>query len=99
RTVSVLEVGSVQIRLAIANTDPTRSDAERVVLRDNVPSGLTFERGSASVDGALRTCWERIPCRWISARCPIMKHGWLYTHLKCRPRLHEVAEEVQQSTA
>jgi hypothetical protein len=86
RTVSVLEEGSVQVRLAIANTDPTRWDADRVVLRENVPSGFTLLRGSASVDGAPANLLGTNPLQLDLGALPYYQTRVVVYILKPQPR-------------
>ena len=51
RTVLPLDDGTVQIRVLVVNTDPTRALAGRVVFQDTIPTGKIYVSGSGTVNG------------------------------------------------
>jgi hypothetical protein len=55
RTVSVQDEQSMEVRVSIANMDPTRAAAVRVILQDEIPTGKSYVAGSATVSGTPAT--------------------------------------------
>jgi hypothetical protein len=51
RSVTPLQDGSLQIKLVISNLDPTAWDADRVIAREEIPSGKAYVTDSAIVNG------------------------------------------------
>jgi hypothetical protein len=51
RSVTPEEDGSLQISIIVSNADPTAWDADRVILREEIPAGKAYCRGSAMVNG------------------------------------------------
>jgi hypothetical protein len=52
RTVTLLEDGSLQVRLVVTNLDPAAWDADQVIVREAIPAGKLYVRDSATVNGA-----------------------------------------------
>ena len=52
RSVVPLEDGSLQIALVVSNLDPAVWDADRVIVREEIPSGKIYVRDSATMNGA-----------------------------------------------
>jgi hypothetical protein len=51
RSVTPGEDGSLQISIIVSNVDPTAWDADRVILREEIPTGKVYRRASAMVNG------------------------------------------------
>jgi hypothetical protein len=52
RNLHQLDTQQMEVKIVVANTDPTRAPAARVGLRDEIPAGKEYVWGSATVDGA-----------------------------------------------
>jgi uncharacterized repeat protein (TIGR01451 family) len=52
RTVRLVDDQTMEVRVNIANMDPTRDAALNVILQDEIPTGKTYVAGSAKVNGA-----------------------------------------------
>jgi hypothetical protein len=51
RSVDLQDTGIVQITLIVSNSDPSASNAERVIVREVIPTGKTYVKDSARLDG------------------------------------------------
>ena len=51
RSVDLQDTGIVQITLIVSNGDPSASNAERVIVREVIPTGKTYVKDSARLDG------------------------------------------------
>jgi hypothetical protein len=51
RSVNLQENGIVQITLVVSNSDLSASDAKHVIVREEMPTGKTYLKGSAHLDG------------------------------------------------
>jgi uncharacterized repeat protein (TIGR01451 family) len=63
RTVRLVDDQSMEVRISIANLDPARDTAERVVVQDEIPTGKTYVAGSAKVNGAPATLLGSSPLK------------------------------------
>lgn len=63
RSVRLMNDQSVQIKIVVANADPTKAPAKRVVLEDAVPAGKAYIRGSGIVNGARATLLSLNPIK------------------------------------
>jgi hypothetical protein len=82
RTVSVLQDGTIQIKIAVANTDPLRYEATRVELRDQIPADKRYVPGSATVNGAAAVLLDANPLRIDLGQLPYYETRTVVYRLK-----------------
>jgi hypothetical protein len=70
RSVTVLNDGSIQITLVVSNHTATALAADRVIVREEIPSGKAYVRDSAKLDGVPPTLLSVDPLQIDLGRLP-----------------------------